>query len=68
MLRDLIESRELTQSDVAAGAGLGDSAISKILAGKRKVGVKHIDRLAQFLKVEPAFFLDDWGTSECRFL
>jgi HTH-type transcriptional regulator / antitoxin HigA len=59
MLRFLIEARELTQSDVAAGAALADSTISEILAGKRKLNIKHIDRLAQFFKVKPAFFLDD---------
>jgi HTH-type transcriptional regulator/antitoxin HigA len=59
MLRYLIEAREITQSDVAAGTGLTDSTISEILAGKRKLGVKHIERLAQFFKVKARFFLDD---------
>jgi HTH-type transcriptional regulator / antitoxin HigA len=58
MLEYLIESREMTQSDVAAGTGLSDSTISEILAGKRKLNLKHLERLACFFKVKPSFFID----------
>lgn len=59
MLRDLIETHAVTQSDVAAGTGLANSTISEILAAKRKLNVQHIAALARFFKVEPAVFLDD---------
>ena len=58
MLADLIETHGVKQGDVAAGTGLADSTISEILAGKRKMNVKHIEALARFFKVEPAVFLD----------
>jgi hypothetical protein len=45
-------------SDVAAGTGLADSTISEILAGKRKLSVKHVEALARFFKVKAAVFLN----------
>jgi HTH-type transcriptional regulator / antitoxin HigA len=59
MLRDLIESRQITRSDVAAGAGLAVSTVSDILAGKRKMSLEQIERLARFFEVKPSFFLDE---------
>ncbi len=59
MLRYLIETHEKTQSDVATGAGLADSTISEILAGKRKLGMKHVEALARYFKVKAAIFPDD---------
>ncbi len=58
MLRYLIETRQKTQREVAAGAGLADSTISEILAGKRKLSVKQVEALARFFKVKAAIFLD----------
>jgi HTH-type transcriptional regulator / antitoxin HigA len=59
MLGYLIETHGLKQGEVAAGAGLADSTVSEILAGKRKRNVKHIEALARFFKVESAVFLDE---------
>jgi HTH-type transcriptional regulator/antitoxin HigA len=59
MLGYLIETHGVKQGDVAAGAGLADSTISEILAGKRRMNVKHIEALARYFQVEPAVFLDD---------
>jgi HTH-type transcriptional regulator/antitoxin HigA len=59
MLRHLIEERQLTQSDVAAGTGLANSTVSEILAGKRRLHLKHIEALARFFQVKPAVFHDD---------
>jgi HTH-type transcriptional regulator / antitoxin HigA len=59
MLRYLIETRQTTQRDVAAGSGLADSTISEILAGKRKLSVKHVEALARFFKVKAAVFLNE---------
>jgi HTH-type transcriptional regulator/antitoxin HigA len=59
MLGYLIETHGVKQSEVAAGTGLADSTVSEILAGKRKMNVKHIEALARFFKVEAAVFLDE---------
>ena len=59
MLQYLIETHLLTQSDVAAGTGLAESTVSEVLAGKRKLAVKHIQALGRFFKVKAAVFLDD---------
>jgi HTH-type transcriptional regulator / antitoxin HigA len=59
MLRYFVETRRLTQSDVATGAGLAHSTMSEILAGKRKLSVKHIESLARFFKVKSSVFLDE---------
>jgi HTH-type transcriptional regulator/antitoxin HigA len=55
----LIETHGVKQGDVAVGTGLADSTVSEILAGKRKMNIKHIEALARFFKVELAVFLDD---------
>jgi HTH-type transcriptional regulator / antitoxin HigA len=59
MLRYLIENRQKTQREVAAGAGLVDSTISEILASKRKLSVKQVEALARFFKVKAAVFLNE---------
>ena len=59
MLGHLIETYGVKQGEVAAGAGLADSTVSEILAGKRRMNVKHIEALVRFFKVEPAVFLDE---------
>jgi HTH-type transcriptional regulator/antitoxin HigA len=56
MLRYLIESKGVPQARVAAGAGIAESALSEILAGKRKLGIKAITALAGYFKVEPGLF------------
>jgi HTH-type transcriptional regulator/antitoxin HigA len=58
MLHALIESRQIARSDVAAGTGLAVSTLSELLAGKRKLGLEHIQRLARFFEVKPSFFID----------
>jgi HTH-type transcriptional regulator / antitoxin HigA len=59
MLRHLIEMREVTQTEVADGAGIAESTISEILAGKRRLNRGHIEALARYFKVKPAVFLSD---------
>ena len=59
MLQYLIETHGVAQTDVASGTGLAESTISEILAGKRKLGVKHIQALARYFKVRTAVFLDE---------
>ena len=57
MLRHLIESRDTTQARVAAEAGIAESTVSEVLAGKRGLNRKHIEALARHFKVNPAVFI-----------
>lgn len=57
LLRYLIESREVTQAQVAAGTGIAESTISEVLAGKRALNRRHITELARFFRVDPGAFL-----------
>jgi HTH-type transcriptional regulator/antitoxin HigA len=59
MLRHLIETRQKTLREFAAGTGLADSTISEIVAGKRKLSVKQVEALARFFKVKAAVFLNE---------
>jgi len=59
MLRYLLETHNVTQSSLASATGLAASTISEILAGKRKLGLKHIAPLARFFGVQQDVFLDD---------
>ena len=61
MLRWLIEDRGLTQSEVAADAGLSASTISEVLAGKRGLGTKHVRALAAYFRLDPGLFLGGTG-------
>ena len=57
MLRHIIESRDVTQAEVARGAGIAEPTISAILAGRRSLNRDHITALARFFGVSPAVFL-----------
>jgi HTH-type transcriptional regulator/antitoxin HigA len=57
MLRSLIEFRGETQARVAAQTGIAESTLSEILAGKRKLAIKHIAALAEYFKVDPGLLL-----------
>ena len=57
MLRYLIEAKGVPQARVAAGAGIAESALSEILAGKRKLGIRSITALARYFKVDPGLFI-----------
>ena len=59
MLRYLIESRGVPQARVAAEAGIAESTLSEILAGKRKLGIKHVALLAGYFRVDPGLFIPD---------
>ena len=58
-LRYLMETHTVTQSVLAVKTGLAVSTISEILAGKRKLSLKHITELARFFGVKQTVFLDD---------
>jgi HTH-type transcriptional regulator / antitoxin HigA len=57
LLRFLIEQKSVTQAAVAAGAGIAESTISEVLAGKRKLNRSQIAKLARYFHVEPGAFL-----------
>jgi len=57
VLRHLIGARGESQTQVAAGAGIAESTVSAVLAGKRGLNRKHITALARYFSVSPAVFL-----------
>ena len=57
ILRHLIEARGVTQSEVAADAGIARSTVSEILSGKRSISKSHIGKLAAYFSVPPEVFV-----------
>src|SRR5262249_11535002 len=57
LLRFLIEQEEVTQAEAANGAGIAESTISEVLAGKRKLNRGQIAKLARYFHIEPGAFL-----------
>ncbi len=58
MLQHLIEARGVKQVDVARGAGIAESTLSEVLAGKRKLTRGQVEKLARYFHVAPGVFLD----------
>lgn len=56
MLRFLIDARRVTQAEVARRAGIAESTVSEVLAGKRKLNRAQIGKLARYFHVEPGAF------------
>ena len=56
MLRFLIENRQSSQTEVAKKAGIAESTISEVLAGKRKLNRSQIGKLARYFHIEPGAF------------
>jgi HTH-type transcriptional regulator / antitoxin HigA len=57
MLRFLIEAKGVTQVQAAKEAGIAESTISEVLAGKRKLNRTQIGKLARYFHVEPGAFV-----------
>lgn len=57
MLEHLIEAKGVKQVDVARGAGIAESTLSEVLAGKRKLTRGQVEKLARYFRVEPGVFL-----------
>jgi HTH-type transcriptional regulator/antitoxin HigA len=55
VLRFLLEQHGLKQRDLAADLG-GESVVSEILSGRRKLNATHIERLSDRFRVSPAVF------------
>jgi HTH-type transcriptional regulator / antitoxin HigA len=56
VLRDLLESRGVTCSEVFRGSGIAVSTLFSILAGRRRMNRYHIEAMARYFKVSPAVF------------
>ena len=57
MLQHFLESRGVTLTQAARGAGIAVSTLSSILAGNRKMNRTHLESLARYFRVAPAVFL-----------
>jgi HTH-type transcriptional regulator/antitoxin HigA len=57
LLHFLIEQKGTTQAQTAKGAGIAESTISEVLAGKRKLNRGQLEKLARFFHVEIGAFL-----------
>jgi HTH-type transcriptional regulator / antitoxin HigA len=57
VLRELIRSNNLTQSQLAKKVGIAQSTISAVLNGARPLTREHMVKLANFFHVAPAAFL-----------
>ena len=55
VLRFLLDQHGLRQRDIAAELG-GESVVSEVLSGKRKLNTAHIEQLSRRFNVSPAVF------------
>jgi len=55
VLRFLLDQHGLRQRDLAAELG-GESVVSEVLSGKRKLNAAHIEQLSKRFHVSPAVF------------
>jgi HTH-type transcriptional regulator / antitoxin HigA len=55
VLRFLIARHRLKQRDLASDLG-GESVVSEVLSGKRKLNTSHIEQLSRRFRVSPAVF------------
>ena len=58
VLRFLIERHGLKQRDLASDLG-GESVVSEVLSGKRKLNATHIEQLSKRFHVSPAVFFQE---------
>jgi HTH-type transcriptional regulator/antitoxin HigA len=56
MLRFLIEAKGVTQAQAAKGAGIAESTVSEVLAGKRKLNRAQIGKLCRYFGVGTGAF------------
>jgi len=58
MLAMSIESKGVTQTEVAQATGIAVSTISQLIAQKREFNRAHIEKLCVYFGVEPKAFID----------
>jgi HTH-type transcriptional regulator/antitoxin HigA len=59
MVRFLLESNDMAQTELARQSGIAESTISAVLAGKRKLNRLHITALSKVFRVSPAVFFHE---------
>jgi len=59
MVRFLLESNDMAQSDLAQRSEIAESTISEILAGRRKLSRRHIATISRVFRVSPALFFHE---------
>jgi HTH-type transcriptional regulator / antitoxin HigA len=59
MIRFLLESNDMAQTELAQASGVAESTISEILAGKRNLSRRHIAVLSSVFRVSPAVFFPE---------
>ena len=57
MLKFFIEDRNTNQRAAALGSGIAVSTMSEILAGRRRMNLEHMQKLAAFFKIDVGVFL-----------
>jgi HTH-type transcriptional regulator/antitoxin HigA len=55
VLRFLLSQHGLKQRDIAAELG-GESVVSEVLSGRRRLNASHIEQLSKRFNVSPAVF------------
>jgi HTH-type transcriptional regulator/antitoxin HigA len=58
VLRFLLDRHGLKQRDLAVELG-GESVVSEVLSGKRRLNAAHIEELSKRFHVSPAVFFPD---------
>jgi len=56
-MKFFIEDRNTSQRAVALGSGIAVSTMSEILAGRRRMNLEHMQKLAAFFKIDVGVFL-----------
>jgi HTH-type transcriptional regulator / antitoxin HigA len=59
MIRFLLESNEMSQTELAQRSGIAESTVSEILAGRRNLSRRHITALSGVFGVSPAVFFPE---------
>ncbi len=59
LVRFLLDSNSMTQTELAQRSGVAESTISEILAGRRKLSRRHITVLSRVFHVSPAVFFSE---------
>src|ERR1700722_14467683 len=59
LVRFLLESNDMAQTELAQRSEIAESTISAILARKRKLSRRHIETFAKIFRVSPALFFHE---------
>jgi HTH-type transcriptional regulator/antitoxin HigA len=59
LIRFLLESNDMSQTELAERSAIAESTISEILAGKRKLSRRHIAAVSRVFRVSPSLFFPE---------